>query len=84
MNEVDMLFLKISEKADEVFNHFNALTGNEVLRNRLIDLMTIDLRLRVDKNDESSLQFKEKLEAVIVEVLNQPKTEATPSLYIPK
>ena len=84
MNEVDMLFLKISEKADEIFNHFNAITGNEVLRNRLIDLMTIELRLRADKNDESSLQFKEKLTAIIVEVLKQPQPEAKPSLYIPK
>ena len=84
MNEVDMLFHKISQEADKVFNHFNALTGNEVLRNRLIDLMTIELRLRADKNDESSLQFKEKLTTIIVEVLKQPQPEAKPSLYIPK
>ena len=84
MNEVDMLFLKISQEADKVFNHFNAITANETLRNRLIDLMTIELRLRADKNDELSLQFKEKLTTIIVEVLKQPQPEATPSLYIPK
>ena len=83
MDELDILFHKISNMADETYNHFNALTANEELRNRLIDLMTIELRLRADFQDEASLQFKEKIKEVIVRLLKEPQPQNSPDIYMP-
>jgi hypothetical protein len=83
MDEFDVLLNKISDMADETYNHFNALTGNENLRNRLIDLLTIELRLRADFQDESSLQFREKIKEVIIRHLNEPQPEQSPEIYMP-